>query len=262
MKRIVAVLLAMIIMAFSVTPIKAHTSLLPASSRIGEVYSNDSTGEAVVRIQTRLRELGYLNYKPTGAYRSMTAEAVRAFQIRCNETGRDVVIDGKMNQECLEILFSNNAPRAKIPDAVHMPRGPLVEELVASGELMDWSEVKGKLRVGSEYTIIDCNTGEEFKCVFTSGENHAEMELASEDELESFNYICGDEYNFLKRPVVVEIDGRKIAASIQCYPHGSDTLEDNGMEGHVCVFFNESLSHVGSLPDVEHNANVYSATGH
>ena len=31
------------------------------------------------------------------------------------------------------------------------------------------------------------------------------------------------------------------------------------MEGHVCLFFEGSLSHVGSLPDVEHNANVFAA---
>ena len=105
------------------------------------------------------------------------------------------------------------------------------------------------------------NTGKEFKLVFTGGENHAEAELASESELEAFNYICGSEYNFLKRPVVVMFGETAVAASIQCYPHGSDSVADNGMEGHVCLFFEGSLSHVGSLPDVEHNANVFAAAG-
>lgn len=67
--------------------------------------------------------------------------------------------------------------------------------------------VKQKLNVNEEYTVIDCNTGKEFKLVFTGGENHAEAELASESELEAFNYICGSEYNFLKRPVVVMFGG-------------------------------------------------------
>ena len=97
--------------------------------------------------------------------------------------------------------------------------------------------------------------------MFTGGENHAEAETASESELEAFNYICGSEYNFLKRPVVVMFGETAVAASIQCYPHGSDSVADNGMEGHVCLFFEGSLSHVGSLPDVEHNANVFAAAG-
>ena len=68
------------------------------------------------------------------------------------------------------------------------------------------------MNVNEEYTVIDCNTGKEFKLVFTGGENHAEAELASESELEAFNYICGSEYNFLKRPVVVMFGETAVAA--------------------------------------------------
>ena len=38
------------------------------------------TGEMVVRIQIRLRELGYFMFKPTGSFQNLTVNSVIAFQ--------------------------------------------------------------------------------------------------------------------------------------------------------------------------------------
>ncbi|MCH5279076.1 MAG: peptidoglycan-binding protein [Christensenellaceae bacterium] len=261
MKKTISVLIAIFMLVFAANPTLAAHGMLPDSGQGSTIYSDNSTGEMVVRIQIRLRELGYITFKPTGAYRSMTVEAVKAFQERCGQFGESIGVDGRMGAQSIGRLFEFTAPQSAIPTSVHMPKGPTSNERQVKGELVSWNTVKTQLTSGRKYRIIDCNTGTEFELVFFGGENHAEMELASEEQLESFDYICGSEYNFLKRPIVVEINGELVAASIQCYPHGADTLSDNGMEGHVCVFFEDSLSHVGSLPDVEHNSNVYSAAG-
>lgn len=254
-KRITAAVLAAMLLALSLFSAYAE----PQTQT--EIYSENSAGETVVRIQIRLRELGYLWFKPTGVYRAMTVKAVEEFQTRCVAYGERLGVDGRMGEQSMLELFAPSAPKFRIPDSVHLPRGPIADTLKVKGEVQSWNAVKQKLNVNKEYTVIDCNTGKEFKLVFTGGENHAEAELASESELEAFNYICGSEYNFLKRPVVVMFGETAVAASIQCYPHGSDSVADNGMEGHVCLFFEGSLSHVGSLPDVEHNANVFAAAG-
>lgn len=236
-------------------------ALYPAFAASDVNYSNGSTGEMVVRIQIRLADLGYLNYKATGAYRSMTVEAVKAFQQRCCDIGNNVQIDGVIGAQTMELLFASNAPRAKIPDSVHIPIGPTHDTLEVTGEIMSWDDVKGILKTGNVYKVVDCNTGRSFSLAFAGGDNHAEMELASSNELDEFMKICGGEFNYYKRPIIVEIGGKKVAASIQCYPHGAETIADNSMDGHICVFFKDSLSHIGMLPDVEHNANVYAAAG-
>lgn len=259
MRRVIAVILTIILASCAAFPSFAVSAPLYPSGEI--IYTDNSSGEMVVRIQMRLRELGYLNYKPTGVYRAMTVAAVKAFQERCGAYGDVIAVDGRMGSVSIGRLFEFNAPRSRIPDSVHMPKGPTSSTLQVTGTLVSWMIIKQKLVIGREYVVTDCNTGMQFSLQFTGGENHAEMELASEAELENFMYICGDEYNFLKRPIIIEIEGQKVAASIQCWPHGSDSNNGNGMDGHVCVFFAESLSHVGSLPDVEHNANVYSAAG-
>lgn len=252
MKRTIALLACVLIFA---------AALLPAKASSGELYSSGSTGEMVVRIQLRLAELGYLDYKPTGAYRSLTVEAVKAFQQRCCDVGNTTGIDGVMGPETMKLLFANNAPRAIIADSVHMAIGPTAENLAVTGEAVDWSEIKAQLTAGTAYSATDCNTGESFTLTYSGGENHAEMELTDVEDIDTFLHVCGEEFNFYKRPIVVKIGDKLIAASMQCYPHGSESVAGNGMEGHICVFFLGSLSHVGSLPDIEHNANVYKAAG-
>ena len=252
MKKTIALLACVIVLA---------AALLPAKASTGELYSSGSTGEMVVRIQLRLAELGYLDYKPTGAYRSLTVEAVKAFQQRCCDVGNPTGIDGVMGPETMKLLFANNAPRAKIADSVHMAIGPTAESLAVTGVTVDWSEVKTLLAIGMTYTVTDCNTGKSFALTYSGGEKHAEMELTSIGDLDTFMQVCGDEFNFYKRPIVVKIGDRLVAASMQCYPHGSESVADNGMDGHICVFFFGSLSHVGNLPDLEHNANIYKAAG-
>ena len=73
--------------------------------------------------------------------------------------------------------------------------------------------------------------------------------------------VFGGEFNFSKRAVTVTINGKQIAASLQGWPHGSDTIPSNDMNGHICLYFDGSLSHVGSLPDAEHQELVYRASG-
>lgn len=247
MKRIICFLMCIALISISFLPITAETD---------QFYSNGATGEVVVRIQLRLAELGYLFYKPTGAYRSMTVEAVKAFQQRCCDVGMTVTIDGVMGQESMAYLFSADAPRAKIPDSVHIAIGPTKSELEVKGEITSWSEVKSQLVEGQSYEVIDCYTGKEFTLIYGGGENHAEMEIANEDCLDNFMAVCGGEFNFYKRPIVVKIGSKNVAASMQCYPHGTDYISGNGMDGHICVYFSGSLSHVGNLPDTEHESII------
>ena len=48
--------------------------------------------------------------------------------------------------------------------------------------------------------------------------------------------------------------GRMMAAA-------PESAAANDMDGHACLYFSSSTSHVASLPDVEHQAQVYKAAG-
>ncbi|MDO4568643.1 MAG: peptidoglycan-binding domain-containing protein [Clostridia bacterium] len=234
----------------------------PASSATPSttVYQYNSTGVDVYRIQLRLRELGFFMYKPTGSFQSMTVDAAIEFQKKqVDSDGNPIFTDGAIGPQSLGILFSTAAARADI--LVDIPFGGTSAQLSATGDLVLWSDVRELLSEGTAYTVIDCYTGTEFNMVFTGGENHAEMECATADDTAIYESLFGGEFNYSKRPVCLRVGARIIAASLQGEPHGAETLANNGHAGHACLYFEGSSSHVGSLPDIEHAAQVYRAAG-
>ncbi len=232
----------------------------PGAGSAGLIAFN-SKGETVVRIQIRLRELGYFNYKPTGNFQSMTVEATKKFQRKQTDAnGLPIIADGTVGAQSMEFLFRHDAARADI-DAVIPIGAALSGTPGAKGELVDWGEVKTLLETGKSYLVRDFNTGATWRMTYTGGENHAEVECTSAEDAYSYRKAFGDAFNYSKRPVLIEIGGRLVAASLQGFPHGEDAISGNDMAGHACMFFNGSLSHVGGFPDVEHQALVYKASG-
>ncbi len=222
--------------------------------------TNNATGEIVVRVQIRLRELGYFHYKATGRFQSMSADATKRFQQF--QSGASLLNDGIMGEESKAVLFSQNAVRAPIAQDVKIPIGPSLQgEPAVVGQLVDWGQLKDSLAVGTGYTVTDFNTGKQFVMVYLGGENHAEMECASASDTAVFKEIFNTDSSFYKRPVVLTVEGRLIAASLQGHPHGEDQVAGNEMSGHACMHFNGSLSHVGMLPDAEHRNHVFTAAG-
>ncbi|MDO5110748.1 MAG: peptidoglycan-binding domain-containing protein [Clostridia bacterium] len=226
-----------------------------------ELITYRSTGERVVRIQLRLRELGYFNYKPTGSFQNMSVQAAIDFQqMQVDANGQPIMADGSIGAQSMDILFSHTAKRVDIVASI--PFGPqLTGTPSIVGSVVSWNEVKGLLSEGSQYTFTDFNTGSTFAMTLVSVDAHAEMECATALDTQTFLTCFGGAFNYSKRPVVMHVGDRLIAASMQGQPHGQDTVPANDMSGNVCVYFSESLSHVGALPDVEHMNQVRKAAG-
>lgn len=221
----------------------------------------NATNEDVVRVQLRLRDLCYFPFKHTGNYQRMTADAAKAFQLKHTmDDGTPMIADGTIGSQTMDILFRHNVSRADINANITVGTSQ-VSGKVPNGELVNWSEVKGMLALGTSYLVTDYNSGTSFYLVYTGGENHAEMECKDAFDSSVLRDVFGGEYSFFKRAVIISVNGRQIAASLQGYPHGSDEYGQNDMTGHVCMFFGGSLSHVGSLPDAEHQELVYKAAG-
>ncbi len=214
-----------------------------------------------MRIQLRLRELGYFNYKPTGSFQNMSVKAAIAFQqMQVDANGQSIMADGTIGAQSMDILFSHTAKRVDITASI--PFGPqLTGTPSLVGAAVSWNEVKELLSEGSAYTFTDFNTGSTFSMSLVSINAHAEMECVTPADTQVFLSSFGGAFNYSKRPVVMHVGERLIAASMQGQPHGQDTVSGNDMDGHVCVYFSESLSHVGALPDVEHMNQVRKAAG-
>lgn len=221
----------------------------------------EDKGDYIAMIQVRLRELGYFHFKPTGRFQGMTRDAVIQFQIHQTDAeGKQIISDGTVGQQSVDILFSAKAVRAPIAQSI--PIGPKADgSQTKKGESTDWDEMKSILNEGTTYLLTDYNTGVTFQMVFTGGDLHAEMECKSGSDTEAYKKVFGNAFNYSKRPMLISANGKLIACSLQGEPHGSDTVSNNDMAGHACLYFNNSKSHVGGLADVEHIRNVFTAAG-
>lgn len=213
----------------------------------GELMVQGDEGEEVVRIQTRLFDLGYYTYKPTGSFRTVTKSAVVSYQVAAG-----LMSDGSVGRETLSTLFSKGAPR--VPFRAEIPlRFTAQGMIVQRGSVIPWSVVREQLVPGESYSIRNAATGEDVTLVFDGGENHAELSLPAPytEQRTAVNMLTswlGDTNSFYKCAVLLERNGQWIAASLQW--NGTD---------RACLYCSGSLSHVQNLPDVEHEANIKKA---
>ncbi len=217
----------------------------------------DSSGPAVFRVQMRLRELGYLNYRPTGMYKGMTQAAVVEFQ-----KNNGLESDGRLGELSYDKLFAMDAVRKPLSPGVIPPSGPSLTGTPTPGEAADWSTtVNAAIPADTTITITDFNTSKSFSVKRTGGTGHADVETVDGAATDVFLECFGGEFTWEKRPVLVTVGDKTYAASLLGHTGGEDTIADNDMTGHACLYFSGSVSGVMGFVDKEHARNVLVAAG-
>ena len=216
-----------------------------AEEKERETLTLGSKGELVVRVQQRLMDLGYYAYKPTGSFQAVTRRAVLAYERAAN--ARE---DGRLTPEEQDELFSGAAARAPFAATVPLSFTAQTTPFAVTGELWPWADVKNQLVREAPYTVTNCATGESCTLLFVGGDNHAHLltdgQPATAQRLSAW---LGESNSFYKIAVVVTIEGRSVAASLQY---------DNTV---AHVYFQGSTSSVLNLPDAEHDSLILRAAG-
>lgn len=220
-------------------------ALLWASNSQGrtlDTLTRGSKGQEVVRVQTRLMDLGYNTYKATGSYQSLTASCVQAYQAAAGATPT-----GSLTAEEQVALFSENAPIAPFSATVPLTYTAQSAYFVTHGEGILWERVKGVLTPGTGITLTNCATGESCVVLYLGGEGHAEVDASQAAGV--LTGWLGSSNSFYKVAVTAEIEGTPVAASLQW---------DGVSRG--CLYFSGSTSHVNGLVDAEHAELVKQAS--
>ncbi len=234
-------------------------TLFSTSVTSADVFKNGSQGEEVKKLQTQLKQKGYFTGQVTGYYGSMTEEAVKRFQSKSKLT-----VDGIAGAGTMKALTGKSGTS---PGKV---------------ELLDWwSEASKVFKIGMAAKVTDVKTGKTFNIVRTYGGNHADCEARTAADSKIIKEIWGG-WSWERRPVIVEVNGRKIAASIAAMPHAGvdsapanksissrsggygrganlDKIKDNGMSGVIDVHFLNSRTHGTNKVDSKHQAAVKAA---
>ncbi len=201
------------------------------------------------------------------------------------------LISQKYGVELNLLMAANNAtPHTilHIGDQVKIPAKPQVATMQANGnkaEYLDWwSQAKNVLPNGAVFKIIDFNTGKSFMAKRTAGTNHADVETLSLADTNKMKEIWGGSFNWMKRPVIVEYNGRRLAASAAGMPHAGndkapggqhsswrsgdyaagynlDWVKNNGMDGVFDLHFPNSTRHSNNTVDQDHQKNIKIAAG-
>jgi peptidoglycan hydrolase-like protein with peptidoglycan-binding domain len=249
----------------------ATAKLLKASANSTNETATASRGVSSVMsikdIQAALKKLGYYTGTVDGVSGSKTINAIKKFQ-SANKLTADGVV-GSSTKKKLQ------AAAGKVTTAA-------ASKSASGVELLDWWSSASKIfKIGSVATVTDVKSGKTFKIKRTYGTNHADVEALTSNDSEIIRDIWGG-WNWTRRPIIVEVGGRRIAASMAAMPHAGvdsepantyvskrsggysggtnlDSVKGNGMDGHMDVHFLNSKTHGTSRVDSKHQAAVKAA---
>ncbi|QGU95800.1 hypothetical protein GOM49_12475 [Clostridium bovifaecis] len=148
-------------------------------------------------------------------------------------------------------------------------------------EVLDWKFARNVFSINSIAEVTDVYSKKTFKVKRTMGTNHADTEALTREDTEIIKSIWGG-FSWERRPVILNINGRKIAASMSAMPHAGidaapafkvinnrsegygrgqnlDVVKGNGMDGHFDIHFLNSTRHKDGKKDPQHQAAILRA---
>lgn len=183
------------------------------------------------------------------------------------ETDRGILTDRVITEPVNRIVERGTRPRPRPVRVATAARGnerpsdlsPIPRDGVV---MMPWFDgVENIFPRGMVVKVTHVNTGLTFFARRLGGRFHADSEPLTAEDTEIVRRIYGGGFSWDREAIIVEIGGRRIAASMNGFPHGGETIQDNNFQGHFCIHFYGSLTHEAGRRCPVHQAMVRYAAG-
>jgi len=226
------------------------------------VLEYGDTGEAVTKVQARLKELGYFTGTVGGNYLDLTKAAVAAFQAAAGLT-----TTGVCDEKTLTAMFDDDAPKKKAETTPEKNEGSgsdagysTAKPATGTAKAMDWwtSGIQTIFSRGTVATVTDVSTGIAWFEKRSGGTNHADVQPLTAADTNSMKKAVGS-WSWTRRAIFVTINGVNYAASMNCMPHGGGNITDNNFNGHHCIHFTNSRTHGSNAVCSLHQAAIKKA---
>ncbi|CCO08226.1 hypothetical protein [Desulforamulus hydrothermalis] len=132
---------------------------------------------------------------------------------------------------------------------------------IERGEYLSWDEVDQIFRRYTNATVVDVDTGLSFRVQRRGGTYHADVQPLTAKDTAVMKVIYDGKWSWKRKAVVVEVGGRRIAASMNGMPHGSGAIRGNNFNGHFCIHFRDSKVHQSGQENLAHQMMVWKAAG-
>ena len=215
-------------------------------------------GEAVSKVQTRLKELGFFTGNVGGNYLDLTRAAVSAFQAAA---GLDTT--GICDEKTLTAMFSDSAPKKEAPkeeDTSSSSGTSSAKPATGTAKAMDWwtSGIQSIFARGTVATVTDVATGIAWNEKRSGGTDHADVQPVTAADTAAMKKAVGS-WSWTRRAIFVTINGVNSAASMNCMPQGSGSITTNNFNGHHCIHFTNSRTHGSNKVCSLHQAAIKKA---
>lgn len=212
-----------------------------------------SKGADVRDLQLALKQKGFYSGAINSTYDVATTDAVKRFQ---RSVG--IAADGIAGEYTLSPLYTllnppNTSGIVPWPESLEGKVNLPIEKLTWAN-----ADKAGAFPRGSNAVVVDVQSGYTFAVRRTGGTNHADVEPVSALDTATFTLAAGH-YSWARRPIWVIVNGRRLAASMNCMPHGYDSIAANDMRGQFCIHFVDSRTHGSNLVDPEHQKAIEAA---
>ncbi|MDQ0197686.1 hypothetical protein [Neobacillus ginsengisoli] len=127
-------------------------------------------------------------------------------------------------------------------------------------EMPQWKEVDHLVPRYAKFTVLDIETGKQFKVQRRAGSHHADVQPLTSKDTKIMKKIYGGKWSWKRRAIIVIHKNQWIAASMHGMPHGAGALKNN-FPGHFCIHFYGSTTHRTNSMDLSHMLMVLKAAG-
>jgi len=267
------------------------TTVSRGAERASDIYlMKGDENSKVTELQKNLKVLGYFTVEPTGHFGDITVEAVKKLQNQHNLKQDGIVYDStlvlinKLLKEKEEADKKAAAKKAE-SEATKTTESDIKSSSGKKAEdyMISWfGGVENIFNRGDTATVYDIRSGKSFKIKRSYGTNHADCETLTSEDTEIMKQIYGGQWSWERRPVIVTVNGRKIAASMAGMPHAGsdkdpaeayvtwrsgdygagtnlDAVKGNGMDGHFDIHFLNSKTHSSNSVNAAHQNAVKEA---
>lgn len=156
------------------------------------------------------------------------------------------------------------------------------ETLIRQAQVIDWDQFKYKID-NQNFVVIDYHTGKYWIVAPMGGKSrglHSDVEPINKESNDVIESLHGDRDNWKRRPVLIVLNNGEVYigssfvighAGVDSEPYlkeiedrgkaygkgeNYDSIKNNGMNGHTCIFVNKCKNHFNGKPNNEHDANI------